>query len=256
MRVSWRIMAKRFLTLGACAMLPLLALPAISAAQSPTGQKPGNPAPCQPAKSTSDKPCPSSSDTKHPSTADQFPFPGEPESSAPGAPVPNAPTPASPNTPHPSAASEHPFPGDAEPPDANSSSSSSSSSSSADNAPATSPSDDHPWDDKGDNPRAARKKLPKVQNLQSDEDRAVEDLKVAKFYEGTGNLDAAYMRAKDAVKYQPNDPDTHFALAHIAQKMNKRDEAIAEFNTYLKLDPDGVQIKQAQKALAQLQRPK
>jgi hypothetical protein len=36
--------------------------------------------------------------------------------------------------------------------------------------------------------------------------------------------------------------------------MNKRDEAIAEFNTYLKLDPDGERIKQAQKALAELQR--
>jgi Tfp pilus assembly protein PilF len=93
-----------------------------------------------------------------------------------------------------------------------------------------------------------------VQNLQSDEERATEDLNVAKFYEQSGDLNAAYLRVKDAVKYQPNDPDTHFALAHIAQKMNKRDEAIAEFNAYLKLDPDGLKIKQAQKALAQLQR--
>ncbi len=91
-----------------------------------------------------------------------------------------------------------------------------------------------------------------MENIQSDEERATEDLKVSKYYEQTGNLNAAYMRAKDAVKHQPNDPDTHFALAHIAQKLNKRDEAIAEFNTYIKLDPDGLSIKQAQKALSQL----
>ena len=91
-----------------------------------------------------------------------------------------------------------------------------------------------------------------MQDLQSAEDRATEDLKVSKFYENVGNLYAAYLRAKDAVKYQPGDPDTHFALAHVAQKMNKRDEAIAEFNTYLRLDPDGINIKQAQKALKEL----
>jgi tetratricopeptide (TPR) repeat protein len=132
-----------------------------------------------------------------------------------------------------------------------SSGSDSSSSSSGDNtAPeAGSP----PLDDKGDNPRAAtRRRLPKVQKLQSDEDRAAEDLTVAKFYEQSGDLNAAYLRTKDAVKYQPTDPEAHFALAHMAQELNKRDEAIAEYNAYLQLAPDGLQIKQANKALAQL----
>lgn len=93
-----------------------------------------------------------------------------------------------------------------------------------------------------------------MESLQSDEDRATEDLNIAKFYEERGNLNAAYMRVKDAVKHLPSDPDTHFALAQIAQKMNKREEAILEFNTYLKLDPDGLQMKQARKALSQLQK--
>jgi Tfp pilus assembly protein PilF len=56
------------------------------------------------------------------------------------------------------------------------------------------------------------------------------------------------------VKYQPSDPEAHLALAHVAQKLNKRDEAISEYNAYLQLAPDGTQIKQAQKALGQLQR--
>jgi Tfp pilus assembly protein PilF len=91
-----------------------------------------------------------------------------------------------------------------------------------------------------------------VEKLQSDEERAAEDVDVAKFYEASGDLNAAYLRARDAVKYQPSDPEAHFILARIAQKMSKRDEAIAEYDAYLKLEPDGDQTKQARKALGQL----
>jgi tetratricopeptide (TPR) repeat protein len=138
-----------------------------------------------------------------------------------------------------------------------SSSNSSSSSSSADDPNAPSPdADKPPLEDKGDNPRASgRRRLPKIEKLQSDEERAEEDLKVSKFYEDAGNLNAAYLRAQDAVKYQPSDPYTHFALAQVAQKLNKHDQAIAEYNEYLRLDPDGLKIKQAHKALERLQGP-
>jgi tetratricopeptide (TPR) repeat protein len=142
--------------------------------------------------------------------------------------------------------------------DSNSSSSSSndssSSSSSNPNDSSAPDSGTPPLDDRGDNPRASsRRRLPKVEKLQTDEDRADEDLKVAKFYEQKGDLNAAYLRTRDAVKCLPSDAETHLALAHIAQKLNKRDEAIAEYNAYLKLDPDGTEINQARKALSQLQ---
>jgi Tfp pilus assembly protein PilF len=101
--------------------------------------------------------------------------------------------------------------------------------------------------------KAPRRKLPKVQNLQSDDDREAEDLTVARFYRDRGNLNAAYQRSKDAVKHQPDDPDAHLLLAEMAQKLNKRDEAIAEYNALLKLDASDEQIKTARKALAQLQ---
>ncbi|WP_260705440.1 hypothetical protein [Edaphobacter flagellatus] len=133
-----------------------------------------------------------------------------------------------------------------------SSSSSGSDSSSSSNDPATD-ADSPPLNDKGDNPRASvRRRLPKVEKLQSDEERAAEDLDIAKFYEGKGDLNAAYLRTKDAVKIQPSDPDMHFALARMAQKMNKRDEAIAEYNACLQLSPDDTTIKQIKKALNQL----
>jgi Tfp pilus assembly protein PilF len=104
-----------------------------------------------------------------------------------------------------------------------------------------------------DTAKAPRRKLPKVQNLQSDDDREAEDLTVARFYRDRGNLNAAYQRSKDAVKHQPDDPDAHLLLAQMAQKLNKRDEAVAEYNALLKLDASDEQVKTARKALAQLQ---
>jgi hypothetical protein len=207
---------------------------------------------CAAQNSTPDakKPCtsncpPPAADTTKPSTAQKFPYPGEspkpaaPASSAdPEVPQPTPPA-ASPNK-------QFPYPGEA-----NSSSSSSSSSNpdatSPDPAAAPSPDDDSPPE-----PKSTRRKLPKVKQLQSPEDREAEDLYVARFYRDAGNLEGAYLRSKDAVKYQPDDPDAHLLLAEIARKLNKRDEAIAEFNAILKLDASPEQLKTARKALTQL----
>jgi Tfp pilus assembly protein PilF len=99
---------------------------------------------------------------------------------------------------------------------------------------------------------SVHRKLPKVQRVQTDDERVDEDLRVARFYMRDDNLQGAYLRAKDAVKVQPDYSAAHFALAEIAQKMKKKDEAATEFQTYLKLDPEGEKAKDAQKALADL----
>jgi tetratricopeptide (TPR) repeat protein len=214
----------------------------------------------QKAKSTA-APCEMPAPASNAPASQQFPFPGEPATPIQDGSNPNAPEkPAAPSKP-PSAADQYPFPGSAPPMPGSSSSSSSSSSSDGSSSSADDPNDTPapadsrpPLDDKGDNPRAAvRRKLPKVTKLQSDDERAAEDLDVAKFYEQSGDLNAAYLRARDAVKLQPSDPDAHFVLGHLAQKLNKRDEAIAEYNSYLQLEPDGQKIKQTRKALSQLQ---
>ena len=97
-----------------------------------------------------------------------------------------------------------------------------------------------------------RRKLPKVTKLQSDDDREAEDLEVAKFYLDAGNPMAAYLRSKDAVKLKPDDAEAHFSLAEAAAKLKKRDEAVAEFQAYLKIEPDGGHVKAVQRSLAQL----
>jgi len=227
-------------------------LSAACLAQSSQTQNP-TPAPCptpSPASDQKAKPC--TPDAKRPSAAEQFPFPGE--SSKPKDPPPDSPTPTT--TPS-DAATQHPFP-TTPPPRLPGDDSSSSSSSSGDDL--TPPTDDDPTA-KGDpsNPpegTSVHRRLPKVKKVQSDDERVDEDLNVAKFYLRDENYQGAYLRAKDAVSIQPEYSAAHFALGEIAQKMKKKDEAIAEFQLYLKLDPDGEKAKAAKKALAELQEVK
>jgi TolA-binding protein len=170
---------------------------------------------------------------------------------APGAPAPKK---------------DFPFPGETKPDAAaptDGSSSSSSSSSSNSDAP-TIDADGNPvgpgTQDKGTESTPAtpgRHILHRVNpigtKLQSPDERESEDLDVAHFYVETGDLKGAYLRSQDAVKTAPDDPNAHFALAEIAMKLNKRDEAIAEYKACLKLDPIEKQAKEARKALARLQ---
>jgi tetratricopeptide (TPR) repeat protein len=238
---------------------PIYALPlgAVLAITASSGAQDTSAPPCKAGEVSQQKsPC---TDAKEPSAAQKFPFPGE---SAPATPkqapaAQNAPD-APPQSGKPSStADQFPFPGSAPPmPGEEGSSSSSSSSSSSTNSddPNANPGDKTPADT-ADAPRpSGRRRLPKIEKVQSDEERADEDLKVAKYYEQAGNLNAAYMRAKDAVKSLPDEAEMHFALAHVAEKMKKNDEAVAEYNAYLKMAPDGVLIKDARKALEKLEK--
>ena len=147
--------------------------------------------------------------------------------------------------------------------DANSSSSSSSSSNSGDDTadPAGAPDaagtpDAAGLTDKGSEGTPGRHLLHRVNpvgtKLQTADEREAEDLSVAKFYTDTGDLQGAYLRSQDAVKTAPDDPEAHFALATAALKLKKPDEAIAEYNACLKLDPTDKEAKEARKALSSL----
>ena len=53
----------------------------------------------------------------------------------------------------------------------------------------------------------------------------------------------------------PDDPEAHLLLAEAALKLNKRDEAIAEFKATLQNDPDNNQKKSATRGLEELKVP-
>jgi tetratricopeptide (TPR) repeat protein len=234
-------------------MAAVLLSAASNAQTTPAQNPPATPCPApspnqSPAQTTDQtaKPCPPPAPAAKKSAAQQFPFPGAPAKPA------NPPDSPSPATTPSDAATQHPFP--TQPPPKLPGDDSSSSSSSGSDDPAAAPTDDNPTA-KGDRPEgtSVHRKLPKVKRVQTDDERVDEDLAVAKFYLRDENYQGAYIRAKDAVQVQPDYSDTHFALAEIAQKMKKKDEAIAEYQTYLKLDPDGEKAKAAKKALADLQ---
>lgn len=261
------------------AALVMTACPAVAAAQSTTQTTPpGSPAPCSVTPQAA--PCGSKpADSR--TTTDKFPFPGESSASPqPGGSTPSltgvpqaTDPPQGPLNPGVPANKKFPFPGEAggaaKPgvtPGAGSSSSSSSSSSAdgdsnpADAASAPDTSGSPELKDKGSEGQQTlpgrhilHRVNPPGTKLQSPEERATEDLSVARFYLDSGNLPAAYSRSQDAVKLLPDDPEAHFTLAEAAAKLNKRDEAIAQYQQCLKLDPIDKQAKAAKKALARLQ---
>lgn len=96
------------------------------------------------------------------------------------------------------------------------------------------------------------RKPPPKPKVQTADQRVDEDLRVSKFYLDNDNLAGAYLRAKDAVRVEPDYSETHFMLAQVLEKMKKKDEAVAEYKTYLKMDPDGDRVKAVNKALAEL----
>lgn len=249
---------------GAAACLAQSAPPADP--QSPPAV---GPAPCSVAPQP--EPCGSKPSGK-PSTAEKFPFPGEPSAPTAGAVQPNlSGVPDAPDTSgtpsaapdKPDAGKAFPFPGDdASKPgsDTNEPGTSSSSSSSSDDDATPAGAGSTPGlDDKGSEGSSAtpgrhllHRLNPVGTKLQSADEREAEDLDVAHTYLGVGNLQGAYMRTEDAVKTEPDDPDAHFALAEVALKLEKRDEAIAEYNACLKLDPPSKEAKDARKALERL----
>ncbi len=134
------------------------------------------------------------------------------------------------------------FPGET-PRDSSGGGSSSSSSSSGDNS---APDDPEP-------PVQSTLKHPRPQaKPQTDDEREIEDLRVARFYRDKGNFNAVYLRSKDAIKIFPDDPEAHLMLAEAAQKLNKRDEAIAEYKAALQFDPTPEQKKTASHGLEEL----
>jgi hypothetical protein len=214
------------------------------------------------------------------SAAKSFPFPGSDPTGVPSAPAPapSAVPQASGQTPTAKSAPAGPrkfdYPGEdpsgAEPAagakpapatasplqDAGSSgeSSSSSSSSSTDAVPGDFGSDatDNDPAAKAAAARKAERRRLKGAPVQTSDEREIEDLKVAGFYQNDGNFRGAYLRAQDAVTLAGDDPEAHLALAEAARRLGKLDEAETHYKKCLTLDPTPKDRKTAEKALKEM----
>jgi tetratricopeptide (TPR) repeat protein len=84
---------------------------------------------------------------------------------------------------------------------------------------------------------------------------ASEDVRVGGFYLDRHDYQGAYARFKEATQVNPENADAVFGLAEAARGLNHKDEAVANYRTYLDAFPDGKKAKDSRKALAALGAP-
>jgi tetratricopeptide (TPR) repeat protein len=253
--------------LGSVAVLALsgwLALPAVAQQANGSDSSSGQSS----SSSTKNKQQSQQAPPAHKNTAQENPFPADvskqaaQQQSAPARSPTGASTdaPAAPDAGQQSqpksAAQENPFPEDvsksaaaAKDSDANSSSSSSSSSPNAGDD--TDPNADLPRDT-----GRRRLKKPSDKDIQSGslagEGRAQDDVRVGRFYLGSGDFKGAYGRYSEAVRLDPTNLDAIYGLAAAAGGLHHTDEALTNYKLYLQIAPDGNDAKSARKALRAL----
>jgi len=259
------VYTRKFRLVGQAALVVLLACGMVHAQDAKPAKK------CKPkdaacTAANADSSSSSNGNAPPKSMNEQFPFPTEDSKRGSNADDSDTQKPATngmpemptSGVPDPPAESEKPMkipPGGVLPPGTSDASGSSSSSSSADDddsdvaptvAPSNAPVKAAPLKNYGahDSIEAIRARLDKT--------RVPDDLKVGKYYMDTGNSMGAYLRFKDAVDIDPENPEAHFYLAEAASKLNKHDEAISNYQICLNLDPDGDHDKASRKALSKL----
>jgi tetratricopeptide (TPR) repeat protein len=82
--------------------------------------------------------------------------------------------------------------------------------------------------------------------------RAGKDDEVGDYYFKKKNYKAALARYQDALVYKDHDALAHFRMAQCYEKLSQPDEALAHYQEYLRILPNGEFSKDAKKALARL----
>ena len=85
--------------------------------------------------------------------------------------------------------------------------------------------------------------------------RAGKDDEVGGYYFKRKNYKAALARYQDALTYKDHDAVANFRIAQCYEKLNQPDEAVAYYQEYLRILPNGEFSKDARKALAKLGAP-
>jgi tetratricopeptide (TPR) repeat protein len=85
-----------------------------------------------------------------------------------------------------------------------------------------------------------------------DPHRAAKDIEVGDFYFKRQNYVGAESRYREALMYKENDATATFKLAECLFKMKRLDEALAEYESYLKILPNGPEAPLAKKAIERL----
>lgn len=85
--------------------------------------------------------------------------------------------------------------------------------------------------------------------------KAAKDIEVGDFYFKRKNYRAAEDRYREALHYKDNDAVATFRVAVCLEKMDQPNEALKEYERYLKILPHGPEAEEAQKAIQRLKGP-
>jgi tetratricopeptide (TPR) repeat protein len=85
-----------------------------------------------------------------------------------------------------------------------------------------------------------------------DPHKAAKDVEVGDYYFKRKNYTGAESRYREALVYKDNDAIATYNLAICLEKMNRPDEALAEYESYLKILPYGPEAAEAKKAVERL----
>ncbi len=85
--------------------------------------------------------------------------------------------------------------------------------------------------------------------------KAAKDIEVGDFYFKRKNYRAAEDRYREALYYKENDAMATFREAECLEKMEQPEEALKEYESYLKILPNGPRSEEAQKAIRRLTGP-
>jgi len=88
-----------------------------------------------------------------------------------------------------------------------------------------------------------------------DPHKAAKDVEVGDFYFKRKNYRAAEDRYREALLYKDKDAIATYRLAVCLEKMDRPDEALAEYESYLKILPNGPESAEVKKAIERLKSP-
>jgi len=85
--------------------------------------------------------------------------------------------------------------------------------------------------------------------------KAAKDIEVGDYYFKRKNYIGAESRYREALLYKENDAVATYKLAVCLEKMNRPDEALEQYEGYLKILPNGPEAGEAKKAVERLKSP-
>ena len=88
-----------------------------------------------------------------------------------------------------------------------------------------------------------------------DPHKAAKDVEVGDYYFKRKNYVGAESRYREALFYKDNDAVATYKLAVCLEKMNRPDEALTQYQAYLKILPYGPEAGEAKKAIERLKSP-